>query len=435
MTAENVGIGALTALITLILLRVPIGMALIFCGLLGIALLQGVMPALVQFQLVLWEMTGDFVLLTLPLFIWMGQLAKHAGLGEDIARCVSAWMGRVPGGLAVTSVLSSAGFGTLTGSSVATVMTVGSMLLPEMSRYRYQSGLATGSIAAGGVLAILIPPSLPLVFYGAWTETSIGALFLAGLIPGGLLTLMFAFSILLRCWRKPDLGPGGARVSWRGKARSLTQLLPTLTVLIIVLGVLYAGLATPTEAAAVGVAGIMLVSGLRGRLTLSGLKIGLTESASMTANVLLLLLGGLVFSRFLAQTGLTQKWVELISSSFSSPQSILIALVFFYLLLGAFLDTFGMILLTLPFVFPLVTSLGYDPVWLGVFLVLMIELSLMTPPIGMNVLVLKQLVPDMPLMRVYRGVAPFVLLTLLLALLLIFFPSLALWLPAKGASG
>lgn len=188
---ESIGMAVLIALFLLLLLRVPIGLAMILCALVGNAVFRGVTPALVQLQLVLWEMTSDFVLLTLPLFIWMGLLAKQAGLGDDLASCVRCWMGRLPGGLAATSALSSAGFGTLTGSSVATVLTMGGMMLPEMKRYGYQPAFAAGSIAAGGVLAILIPPSLPLIFYGAWTETSIAALFLAGIIPGLMLTLLF----------------------------------------------------------------------------------------------------------------------------------------------------------------------------------------------------------------------------------------------------
>lgn len=430
MMPESIGMAVLIALFLLLLLRVPIGLAMILCALVGNAVFQGVTPALVQLQLVLWEMTSDFVLLTLPLFIWMGLLAKQAGLGDDLASCVRCWMGRLPGGLAATSALSSAGFGTLTGSSVATVLTMGGMMLPEMKRYGYQPAFAAGSIAAGGVLAILIPPSLPLIFYGAWTETSIAALFLAGIIPGLMLTLLFLASIVWRSLRNPSWAPGMGETSWIERWQALGRLLPSLSVLFLVLGSIYSGVATPTEAAAVGVVGILGIGIVRRRLTGSAIREGLLDSTQVSCNLFLLLLGGLLLSRFLAQTGLIESGLASIASLGASPQVILILLMLFYLLLGAFLDTFGMILLTLPFVYPLVTSLGYDPVWLGVFLVLMIELSLMTPPIGLNVLVLRQLAPDIPLFQIYRGVIPFVLLTLVLAVVLIYIPSLVLWLPA-----
>lgn len=431
MTPQEIGLFAIGLLLVLIVIRVPIAIALILIGFAGNAWLQGLLPAITQFQLVTWEIAGNFILITVPLFVWMGQLAHATEMGKDLFYSFSAWVGRAPGGLAVTSIFSSATFGAVTGSSIATVMAMGNMLMPEMKRFRYDPGLAAGSLASGGVLAILIPPSIPLVFYGAWTETSIGDLFVAGIIPGLLLTLLFSAYILIHCARNPTLGPKADAVTWKQKWHSLLFLLPALSVLGVVLGSIYAGIATPTEAAAVGVMGVLLIGVAKRRLTLKKLQTSIAQSASASCNIFLLLLGGVFFSRFLAQTEITESLIHAIAALSLSPYIIIALLVLMYLVLGAVLDTFGMILLTLPFVFPLVLSLGYDPVWFGIFIVMMIELSLITPPIGLNVFVMQRIVPETSLATIFRGTLPFVCLTLLMVVLLVIFPEIALWLPEK----
>jgi tripartite ATP-independent transporter DctM subunit len=431
MSPEQVGLVAVLALLILISLRVPIAIALIGVGLVGNIYLQNIESAVIQFQLVSWEVASNFVLVTLPIFVWMGALAQATGLGKDLFECFNRWFGRIPGGLAMTSISCSATFGAVTGSSVATVTAMGKMLMPEMRRYGYNKGLATGSISAAGVLAILIPPSIPLVFYAAWTETSLGDLFIAGIIPGILLAIMFALYVLVRCLLDPSLAPGGEKFSLADRMRVLPKLIPALSLMFIVLGSIYGGYATPTEAAAIGLAWVFIIALVRRRISLSILKESIGQSTLLSGNIFLLFLGGVFFSRFMAQTDVTPLLIESISTWGSSSLSIMLGLLILYLILGAVLDTFGMIILTLPFVFPLVTSLGYDPVWFGIFIVMMIELSLITPPIGINVFVMQRVAPDIPLMTVFSGALPFVLISLLMVLLLLAFPQLALWLPAQ----
>lgn len=434
MSPEQSGLFALVCLLTLIALRIPIAIALISVGLVGNIYLQDMESAIVQFQLVGWEVASNFMLVTLPIFIWMGALAQSTGLGRDLFDCFNRWFGRVPGGLAMTSISCSATFGAVTGSSVATVSAMGKMLMPEMKRYGYNHSLATGSIASAGVLAILIPPSIPLVFYSAWTETSLGDLFIAGIIPGVLLAFMFALYVLVLCIFKPELAPGGERYTLSQRVKVIPKLIPALSLLFIVLGSIYGGYATPTEAAAVGLGWVFLIALFRRRLNFSILKESVGQSALMSGNIFLLFLGGVFFSRFMAQTDVTEYLIDALTAWGGSSLVIMLGLLVIYLILGAVLDTFGMIILTLPFVFPLVTSLGYDPVWFGIFIVMMIELSLITPPIGINVFVMQRVAPEIPLSTVFKGAFPFVVISLLMVLLLLMFPELALWLPAQMKS-
>jgi tripartite ATP-independent transporter DctM subunit len=424
MTPTLLGALSVLVLLVLIILRVPVGIALISVGFGGSLLLQDMHSTIIQFQLVSWEVATNFVLVTLPLFILMGQLAKETGLGKDLYIGFNAWFGRVPGGLAVTAIASSAGFGAVTGSSVATVTAMGNMLMPEMKRYGYHPSLATGSLASAGVLAILIPPSIPLVFYGAWTETSLGDLFLSAIVPGVMLAAFFAFYVIARSYIQPELAPRGERTSLHEKLRALSYLLPALSVLGFVLGSIYAGIATPTEAAAIGVAAVFVLACIRKRMSFSVLKESIGESALLSSNIFVLFLGGVFYSRFMTQTDVTLQLVDWVASLSLSPALFIAALVLMYLVLGAILDTFGMIILTLPFVFPLVTSMGYDPVWFGIFIVMMIELSLITPPIGFNVFVMQKVAPDVPITHVYAGALPFVVMTLLVVAILVVFPQL-----------
>lgn len=433
ISSEILGGFSIVGLITLILLRIPIGIALITLGFIGNVYFQGFEPALIQFQLVTWEVATNFVLVTLPLFIWMGNLAQVSGLGKDLYYSFYRLFGRVPGGLAVTSVVSSAGFGAVTGSSVATVTAMGNMLMPEMKRYRYDMGLATGSLASAGVLAILIPPSVPLVFYSAWTETSLGDLFVAGVIPGLMLAALFVIAIVLRSVMNPALAPQGESFSWPERIAALPYMLPAISVMLVVLVCIYTGIATPTESAVIALVWVFILGLIRRQLTISKLKESVHQSASLSGNIFVLFLGGIFYSRFMAQTDLIESLINVVTGWSVSPHLIIVSLVIMYLLLGAILDTFGMIILTLPFVFPLLISLGYDPVWFGIFIVMMIELSLITPPIGINVFVMQRVVPDVPLTTIFKGTLPFVCMTLIMVVLLVVFPEIALWLPSKMA--
>ena len=425
-----IGVVAILIAIGLIFYGVPIGFALAAVGFVGNGLMIGWPQTVVQTELVAWEVGTDFLFIAAPLFLFMGQLVFHTGIATDLFDAVYKWFGRLPGGLAVTSTIASAGFGAVTGSSVAAVATMASMVMPEMRRYKYDLSLATGSLASAGTLAILIPPSIPLVFIGVWTETSIGKLFVAGIVPGVLMAAVYALWIVIRCSLSPELGPRGPAFSWPERFKSLSKLLPTAVIFGIVLGGIYMGVFTPTEASAIGSIGVIGVAATMRRLTRQAMKDSLHQAAILSAMIYVMFLGGTLIGKFLVQTEVTSALIAFVGQLHVSRYAVIALFVVLYLILGAVLDTFGMIILTLPFVFPVTLALGFDRIWFGVFLTIMIELALITPPVGLNVYVMKRFAPEVPLMDVFRGAAPFVVLTLLVVVLITVFPQIVLWLPS-----
>jgi tripartite ATP-independent transporter DctM subunit len=383
----------------------------------------------VQVFNIIWNSGTNFVFTAVPLFILMGQLVSRSGIGEDLYDCVHKWAGRIPGGLAVTAVIASAGFGAITGVSAAAVSTMGSMILPEMKKYGYDMKLGAGSLSAGGVLAILIPPSLLMVVVGLFTETSIGDLFMAGVVPALILTTSFCVYILGRCALNPSPGPPGPKYSWREKFESLSKLTPVLVIITVVLGGMYSGAFTPTEAAAVGSVSVLIIGLVMGRLNWDRIKASLHETTNVSGMIFVLILGGYLITQLLVYTELVEAIVAVIRDISANHFIIILVLIILYLVLGAVLSALGMMLLTLPFVFPIILSLGFDRVWFGVFLVIMTEVALLTPPIGVNVFILNKIAPDIPLGLMFRGVTPFVVITLMVLALLVAFPQLVLWLP------
>ncbi len=430
MDPVAIGLIAIVVVMGLIFYGVPIGFALGAVGVIGNGLMIGWPQTLVQTQLVAWEVGTNFLFIAAPLFLFMGQLVYHTGVAADLFDTVHKWFGRLPGGLAVTSTIASAGFGAVTGSSIAAVATMGSMVMPEMRRYRYDMGLATGSLAAAGTLAILIPPSIALVFIGVWTETSIGRLFVAGIVPGVLMASLFSLWIVFRCAMNEELGPRGPKYSWAARFWSLFKLIPTAVIFSVVLGGIYGGVFTPTEASAIGSIGVIAVALAMRRLTLRALRDSLHQAAILSAMIYVIFVGGTLIGKFLVQTEITPGLIAWVGELDVSRYVVIALFAVMYLVLGAVLDTFGMIILTLPFVFPVILALGFDRVWFGIFLTIMIELALITPPIGINVYVVKRVVPDVPLMDIFRGAAPFGVLTLLVVVLITLFPQIVLWLPS-----
>lgn len=426
-----IGISAVFCLFILIMMRIPIAVALALVGFIGNSLLMGLDASLAQLHLILWELGNNFLLITIPLFIWMGHLAHASNMGADLYKGLNTWLGRLPGGLAIASITSSASFGSVTGSSIATVSTIGKILLPEIQKNNHSLKLATGSIASAGVLAILIPPSIPLVFYATWTETSIADLFLAGIVPGLILTLMFSIYAFIYSILNPDNQQAEPASSFKDKLYALAYLLPAISIISLILLSIFFGIATPSEAAAIGIAGILVYGLIKKRLTRKNTLNSINQSATLSSNIFLLLVGGLFFSRFIAQTGIIEQAVNTIILIELSSFVIFLGIILLYLILGAVLDTFGMIVLTLPLVYPLVISLGFDPIWFGIFLVLMIEVSLITPPIGLNVFVLQRLANNISLATIFYGCLPFVIITLLLAILIIKYPMIVMWLPEQ----
>ena len=426
-----VGIAGVVLLLGLLFIGVPIAFAMAFTGVLGLWIVEGPAATLAHAILVPWENGRDFILVAVPLFVLMGQLFFHAGLASDLYEGLAKWVGRVPGGIAIASVLACAGFGAVTGSSIATVATMGTIVMPELRRHNYDSRLATGALAASGTLGILIPPSLIFIFYGIMTETSIGALFIAGVVPGAITALMFSGIILFRCVLDPDLGPKGAPVVWRERWLALWRLGPVAGLFALVIGGIYAGIFTPTEAAGVGCAGVLSMALFRGRLSVSSIAAALRSTVLISAMIFAIIVGGYVLARFLAVTGLTEALVGLILDADLGRIGFLVLLIALYFVLGAMLDVFGMLVLTIPFVLPVVLALGIDPVWFGVFIVIMAELALVTPPIGANVFIMRRVAPDVSMADIFRGVFPFVIGELAVLALLILFPDLALWLVEK----
>ena len=308
---------------------------------------------------------------------------------------------------------------------------MGTIVMPEMRRFDYDSRMATGALAASGTLGILIPPSLIFIFYGVMTETSIGALFIAGIVPGVVTALMFATIIFARCAFNPSLGPRGPRAGGRERLTALVRLGPVAALFVLIIGGIYAGIFTPTEAAGIGCAGVLAMALARRKLSLATLGAALRGSALISAMIFTIIVGGYVVARFLAVTGLTDMLVDLIIAAELGRIGFLIMLVGLYIVLGAMLDVFGMLVLTIPFIFPVVGELGIDPIWFGVFVVVMAELALITPPIGANVFVMRRVAPDVPMEDIFRGVLPFVIGELAVLALLIVYPELALWLVGR----
>ncbi len=430
MSLPLVGLAGIVVMFGLLVLGVPIAFAMAFTGAAGIWILEGPGPALAHTLLIPWDEGRSFVFVTIPLFVLMGQLVFHTGLATDLYAGVRTWIGRVPGGMAITSVLACGLFGAVTGSSIATVATMGAIVMPEMRRYKYDARLATGALAASGTLGILIPPSVIFIFYGLMTETSIGSLFIAGIVPGILTAAMFSLIILVRCLVTPSLGPKGPGATWAERWKSTVGLVPVLILFLAVIGGIYAGVFTPTEAAGVGCAGVLVTAGVKRKVTRRALSRALEETALISAMMFAIIVAGYLLARFLAITGTTQSMVSILVDLNLGRVFFLILLVVLYVILGAMLDVFGMLVLTIPFVMPVVRGLGISPLWFGVFAVIMAEVALVTPPIGANVFVMRRTAPEVPMGEIFMGVLPFVVGELIVIALLIAFPEIALWLPA-----
>jgi tripartite ATP-independent transporter DctM subunit len=423
------GIAGMVALLVLLFARMPIGIAMTLVGAVGIAVLNSPHAALNSLGSFPYSHAAVQAFAVIPLFVLMGNFAAMSGMGRDLYAAAYAWMGHRRGGLASATVLACAGFAALSGSSVASAVTMGRVCLPEMRRYSYDPRLATGVIAAGGTLGILIPPSTVMVVYALLTEQSIGRLFLAGFLPGLLLTALFIVTVMTLCALRPQLGPPGERLPFESRVRALAGAVPFLAVVAITIGGIYAGVFTVNEAAAVG-ALLTLVHALwQRKLTLPALVEALLQTVRTTAMVFLILIGAHIFSPFLA---LSRIPVDLAStlSGFELPAlAVLAVLLVAYLVMGMFLEGFAMMVLTVPIVFPIIEALGIDPIWFGIFMVIVLEMGLISPPVGINVFVVKGIAEDVPMGRIFAGIMPFWLAMVACIALLIAFPQIALFLP------
>jgi C4-dicarboxylate transporter, DctM subunit len=424
MTASLI---AFAALFALCFLGLPLGLGMIAVGTVGLALVRGWESGLFMMTQQVLDFTMNYGFSVLPMFILMGALIHRAGLSEDLFESARAWFGHLRGGLAQATVAACAAFGAVCGSSLATAATMGKVALPAMKRGGYADGFACGSIAAGGTLGILIPPSVPLVIYGILTETDIAKLFIAGIVPGLLLTALYMFAAWGAVVANPSLATQAPRVSLGARIRSLRNIWGVAALFLVVLGGLYKGWFTPTEGAGIGAVGALAFLILRrGWGAAAHLRDALIESGYTTCSVMIVGAGALVFGNFLTIAGLPSAMVGWINSLQVSPIGVIIAICFVYLILGCVFDSLGMMFLTIPVFFPIVKALGFDPIWFGIIVVVVVEIGLMTPPVGINVFVIKSLVPDVPLWSIFRGIVVFVIAAIVCLALLIAFPDIAL---------
>ncbi|GKY89927.1 C4-dicarboxylate ABC transporter permease [Sinisalibacter aestuarii] len=429
MTDTLVGILAIGAMFFFMILRTPVGLAMLIVGFFGTWILSGYRSAGALLISETYSATSNYALTVMPLFILMGNLSSAAGFSRRLYEAAFAWVGWLRGGLASASVIGCAAFAAVSGSSVATAVTIGRVALPEMKRFGYSDSLSTGAIAAGGTLGFLIPPSTGFVIYAILTEESIGRLFMAGILPGLLLTGLFLSTIAIIVTLKPGQGPKGSLPDSANRLTALLRAAPLLAVIVISIGGIYLGVFTPVEAAGVGA---VLVAGMAfaGRLiTLREFGETLMQTVRTAAMLYLIIIGANVLNPFLALTHIPSTLGESLMGAGLGPYGALALVVVAYLFLGMFMDGLAMLVVTVPIVFPLLTGMGFDPIWLGVIIVILIEMGMITPPVGLNVFVVKSVAADVPIMSIFKGVFPFWIAMLICLILLVAFPSIVLLLP------
>lgn len=428
----QIGILGVIFLFILILLRMHIGVALGIVGLIGIAVLTNVDSALVKLANTAYSQTSLYIMSVIPVFLLMGELAFTSGLSQEAYNTVHKWVGHLPGGLAMATTGACAAFAAVCGSSSATAMVMVSISLPEMRKRKYDHGFALGSIASGGTLGILIPPSAAFILYGIITEQSIGKLFLSGILPGILLTALFMIFIYIWVKRNPTLGPGGSKFSWRERLISLKTVWTVLTLFVVVMGGIYSGIFTVNEAAGIGVFVAFLIALVRRRLTRANIVASLMNSLRATGMIFVLIIGAMLFNYFLALSGVTTALADFITSLPVPPIGIIIGILILYLILGCLMDAFAMLLILVPVVYPVVVGLGFDPIWFGTITVIMVETGLITPPIGLNVFIISGMARDVPITSIYRGITPFIIAALVCVAIVVAFPQIALLVPYAG---
>ena len=428
MSPETTGLIGLILLVVLLFARMWIGAAMAMVGFLGYAYIMGLKPAFGVVSQIPFSTIAWYPMSTVPLFIFMGVVLFNSGVGANLYDTAYKWIGQLRGGLAMSTVLACTLFAAITGVSAPAVVTMGKVAVPEMRKRHYDDKLATGSIACAGTLAFLIPPSMAFIIYGTLTETSIGLLFMAGLIPGVLLALLLVGTIMIITATNPKAGPAGPKSSFKEKILSLKGTWHTLLLFLIVLGGIYGGIFTPTEAGAIGAFGAIVITALCRRLTVKGLLESLLEAGQTTAFVFLLIIGAYILMKFLAVSKLPFMLSETVAGLPLPRMAILAGIMLLYVFLGMFLDIFSAVIITIPVIFPLITALGFDPVWFGVVVVIVIEMGLVTPPVGLDVFILSGAI-DVPLFTIFRGVLPFLVAMVICIILLSIFPQIALFIP------
>ncbi len=422
----------LAAMMVLAFVRVPIALAMGIVGIVGYAYMRdwNWMVAFATAQTKIYETGRNYTLSVVPLFILMGNLVTRAGMSQELFRAAYAFIGHLRGGLAMATVTACAGFGAICGSSIATAATMAKVAYPSMKRLGYSDALSTGSIAAGGTLGILIPPSTIMVIYGIITETNIGKLFAAGILPGILATFLLCLAIAYTTWRDPQAGPRGERATWAERWTAFKGVWAVVALFALVMGGIYFGVFTATEGAAIGATGALVFALARKALTWKSLYASLVESARTTSMLFMILIGALMFAEFVNITTMPKDLTGFVAQFRLHPIVVVAAIMAIYVILGTAMEELSMILLTLPVFFPIIVQLGFDPIWFGVLIVVVVEIGLISPPVGMNLFVLSTLIPEVQTRTVFRGVIPFVVVDIIRLAILVAFPAISLYLPS-----
>ena len=425
------GLVALAAMLALVFVRIPIAFAMAIVGTVGYAYMRdwNWAIAFASVQTNVYETGRNYTLSVVPLFIVMGTFVARAGIAEELFRAAYAFIGHRRGGLAMATIMACAGFGSVCGSSIATAATMAKVAYPSMKRFNYSDRLAAGAIAGGGTLGIMIPPSTLMVIYAIFTETNIGKMFAAGILPGILGAALLCGAVQWMCWRDAKAGPPGERSSWRARGAALSGVWPVAVLFLFVMGGIYGGLFTATEGAGMGAFGAMMFALWRRALSWQTLYAALVEAGRTTAMLFTILIGALIFADFINITTMPADLKQFVMRFELHPMLVVAAIMAIYILLGTAMEELSMVLLTLPVFFPLVVGMGMDPVWFGILIVTVVEIGLISPPVGMNLFVLSTLLPQVPTTTVFRGVLPFMGADVVRLAILIAFPAISLWLP------
>jgi tripartite ATP-independent transporter DctM subunit len=429
MTEALVGLGLM---MVLALLRIPIAISMGVIGFLGVAYLRdwNFAPAMAMVETKVYDTGRNYTLSVVPLFILMGNFVTRAGMSQELFRAAYAFVGHLRGGLAMATICACAGFGAICGSSIATAATMAKVAYPSMRELGYSDKLSTGAIASGGTLGILIPPSTLMVIYGVMTETNIGKMFAAGILPGILATFLLCLAVQWTVFKDPASGPRGNKSSWGERFRAIEGVWGVALLFILVMGGIYGGVFTATEGAGIGAFGALCFALLRRALSWRTFLDALVESGRTTAMLFAILTGALMFAEFVNYTTMPNDLKTLVSTLNLSPIWVIVAICVIYVLLGTAMEELSMILLTVPVFFPLVVHLGFDPIWFGILIVVVVEIGLISPPVGMNLFVLNALLPQVPTKILFQGVLPFVIADVVRLGILIAFPAISLWLPS-----
>jgi len=431
MSTDAIAVLGFVVLFILMLLRVPVGMAMGLVGVTGYSYIVGAGPALKLVGQTSMRTVTDYTFGVIPMFMLMGALVSVSGVSRELFKAANSMIGHLRGGLGVATVLACGGFAAICGSSVATAATFSSVAYPEMRRFGYPQSFSSGVIAAGGTLGAMLPPSTVLAVYAILTQQDIGKLFMAGIVPGLLAMLMYVLTIMIIVRVRPGWLPRGELKPWSERVADLKDVWAPLVLFLFVIGGLYGGFFTPTEAGGVGASGAFLLGIARGKLDRYKIRDALLSATRTAAAVFTVLIGALLFGYFLTITQSPQKLTAFLTGLGVGRYGVLALIMLMYLVLGCLMDAMAMIILTVPIIFPVITQLGFDPVWFGIIIVMTVELGLIHPPVGMNVFVIKSVVPDVSFTTIFKGVLPFVATDILRLVILISFPVIALWLPSR----